>query len=50
MLTIDLWEHAYYIDYKNERPKHLKAVISRLLNWDFAASNLAADETWKYPG
>lgn len=50
LLTIDLWEHAYYIDYKNERPKHLKAVISGLLNWDFAASNLAADETWKYPG
>ena len=50
LLTIDVWEHAYYIDYKNERPKHLKAVISGLLNWDFAASNLAADETWKYPG
>ena len=49
LLTIDVWEHAYYIDYKNERPKHLKAVISGLLNWDFAATNLAADETWKYP-
>ena len=50
LLTIDVWEHAYYLDYKNERPKHLKAVIAGLLNWEFAASNLAARETWKYPG
>ena len=50
LLTIDLWEHAYYLDYRNERPKHLKAVIAGLLNWEFAASNLAAGKTWKYPG
>ena len=50
LLTIDLWEHAYYLDHKNERPKYLKAVIADHLNWEFAASNLAADETWKYPG
>ena len=50
LLTIDLWEHAYYLDHKNERPKYLKAVIADHLNWDFAASNLAAGETWKYPG
>ena len=50
LLTIDLWEHSYYLDHKNERPKYLKAVIAGLLNWDFAASNLAADETWTYPG
>ncbi|HUQ13998.1 MAG TPA: superoxide dismutase [Novosphingobium sp.] len=50
LLTIDLWEHAYYLDYKNERPKHLKAVIGTLLAWDFAARNYAAEETWRYPG
>ena len=50
LLTIDVWEHAYYLDYKNERPKYLKAVIADHLNWEFAASNLAAMETWKYPG
>lgn len=50
LLTIDVWEHAYYIDRKNERPKYLQAVIAELLNWNFAASNLAAGEIWKYPG
>ena len=50
LLTIDVWEHAYYIDRKNERPKYLAAVIAGLLNWEFAASNLAADGNWKYPG
>ena len=50
LLTIDLWEHAYYLDHKNARPKYLEAVLGRLLNWEFAASNLAAAETWKYPG
>jgi Fe-Mn family superoxide dismutase len=50
LLTIDLWEHAYYLDHKNERPKYLKAVLGKLLNWEFAASNLAASENWKYPG
>ena len=50
LLTIDLWEHAYYLDHKNERPKYLEAVLAKLLNWEFAASNLAAGETWKYPG
>ena len=50
LLTIDLWEHAYYLDHKNERPNYLKAVIADLLDWEFAASNLAAGETWTYPG
>ncbi len=50
LLTIDLWEHAYYLDHKNERPKYLEAVLGKLLNWEFAASNLAASENWKYPG
>jgi Fe-Mn family superoxide dismutase len=43
LLTIDVWEHAYYIDYRNERPKYLEAVLGKLLNWDFAAQNLAQE-------
>jgi Fe-Mn family superoxide dismutase len=40
LLTVDVWEHAYYLDYQNERPKYVKALIDRLANWEFAASNL----------
>ncbi|HUP97006.1 MAG TPA: superoxide dismutase [Usitatibacter sp.] len=36
LLTIDVWEHAYYLDYENRRPEFVKAVIERLLNWRFA--------------
>jgi Fe-Mn family superoxide dismutase len=39
LLTIDVWEHAYYLDYQNKRPDFLKAVIEKLLNWEFAAQN-----------
>lgn len=39
LLTIDVWEHAYYLDYQNARLKYLEAVL-RKLNWDFAAENL----------
>ena len=40
LLTLDLWEHAYYIDYRNERPKFVEAVLKNLVNWEFVAQNL----------
>jgi Fe-Mn family superoxide dismutase len=40
LLTLDVWEHAYYLDYENRRPEFVDAVIDRLLNWDFAAQQL----------
>jgi Fe-Mn family superoxide dismutase len=41
LLTADVWEHAYYIDYRNRRPDYLSAFLDHLINWDFAAKNLA---------
>ena len=42
LLTVDVWEHAYYLDYQNRRPDHVKAVVDGHLNWTFAAERFAA--------
>lgn len=42
LLTLDVWEHAYYIDFRNARPAFIKNFLDRLINWDFVAQNLAA--------
>jgi len=40
LLTIDVWEHTYYLDYQNKRPDFVAAVLEKLVNWEFAAINL----------
>ena len=42
LLTIDIWEHAYYLDYQNARPAYIATFLEHLINWDFAAANYAA--------
>ncbi len=43
LLTLDVWEHAYYLDYQNKRDTYIDAFLDRLINWDFAARNFSAD-------
>ena len=42
ILGLDVWEHSYYIDYRNRRPDYLKAVVDNLVNWDYVAELYAA--------
>jgi Fe-Mn family superoxide dismutase len=53
LFTLDVWEHAYYIDYRNERPKFVSSVLQNIVNWDFVERNLdgqgasRADQEWQ---
>jgi len=40
LLTIDVWEHAYYLDYQNKRPDYVADLLSKLINWEFAVNNM----------
>ena len=42
LLTMDVWEHAYYLDYQNRRPDYMTTYLDKLVNWEFVAANLAA--------
>lgn len=42
LLTVDVWEHAYYLDYQNKRPDFLQTYIDQLINWDFVAQQMSA--------
>ncbi|MBV9882448.1 MAG: superoxide dismutase [Sphingomonadaceae bacterium] len=40
LLTLDVWEHAYYVDYRNERPRFAESVLGNIVNWEFVGKNL----------
>lgn len=48
LLTIDVWEHAYYIDVRNDRSAYVQAVIENLINWEFASANYERGSHWIY--
>ena len=47
LLVLDVWEHAYYLDYQNERARYVDGFLDRLINWNFAAANLDVTEKIK---
>jgi len=49
LLTIDVWEHAYYLDAQNKRAAYVKAVLESCLNWRFASENFERGTVWRYP-
>jgi superoxide dismutase len=44
LLTLDVWEHAYYLDYQNERAKYVDAFLDKLIDWRFALDNVQVGE------
>lgn len=44
LLTVDVWEHAYYLDFQNRRPDFVQTCLDKLINWEFAAANLAGEK------
>jgi len=48
LVVIDVWEHAYYLDHRNDRPAYVKAATGALLNWSFASDNFARSSAWTY--
>lgn len=49
LLTIDVWEHAYYLDSQNRRPDYVGGVLENLINWEFASENFDRGTAWTYP-